>query len=90
MRYLDWGGQGEPVILLHGLASSTNWYDMVAPHLRNDYRIIAPDQRGHGQTTQAAGGYDWGTLTEDVVGLRTTWPFPKRPCSAIPGELLSP
>ena len=48
VRYLDWGGQGEPVILLHGLASSGNWYDMVAPHLRDDYHIIAPDLRGHG------------------------------------------
>jgi pimeloyl-ACP methyl ester carboxylesterase len=57
------------VILLHGLASSANWYDLVAPHLRNDYRVIAPDQRGHGQTTQAGSGYDWGTLTKDVVGL---------------------
>jgi len=69
VRYLDWGGQGKPVILLHGLASSANWYDLVAPHLRNDYRVIAPDQRGHGQTTQAGSGYDWGTLTKDVVGL---------------------
>ena len=58
-----------PVILLHGLASSAHWYDLVAPYLREHYRIIAPDQRGHGQTTQAGDGYDWGTLTEDVVGL---------------------
>ena len=77
VRYLDWGGQGEPVILLHGLASSGNWYDMVAPHLRDDYHIIAPDQRGHGQTTQAGGGYDWGTLTEDVVGLMDELALPK-------------
>ena len=69
VRHLDWGGPGTPVILLHGLASSAHWYDLVAPYLREHYRIIAPDQRGHGQTTQASDGYDWGTLTEDVVGL---------------------
>ena len=50
---------------------------MVAPHLRDDYHIIAPDQRGHGQTTQAGGGYDWGTLTEDVVGLMDELALPK-------------
>ena len=77
VRYLDWGGQGKPVVLLHGLASSANWYDLVAPHLRDDYRIIAPDQRGHGQTTQADGGYDWGTLTQDVVGLMDELSIPK-------------
>ena len=69
MRYLDWGGDGPPVMALHGLASSAHWYDIVAPLLRNDFRIVAPDQRGHGQTTQAPSGYDWATLSKDVSGL---------------------
>ena len=77
VRYLDWGGQGKPAVLLHGLASSANWYDLVSPHLRNHYRIISPDQRGHGQTTQAPDGYDWGTLTQDVVGLMDQLDIPK-------------
>jgi pimeloyl-ACP methyl ester carboxylesterase len=69
VRYLDWGGNGPPVLALHGLASSAHWYDLVAPRLRDRYRIIAPDQRGHGKTTQAEGGYDWPTLASDAVGL---------------------
>ena len=69
MRYLDWGGDGPPVMALHGLASSAHWYDIVAPLIRNDFRIVAPDQRGHGQTTQAPSGYDWATLSNDVSGL---------------------
>ena len=69
VHYLDWGGNGPPVIALHGLASSCHWYDLVAPLLRRDYRIIAPDQRGHGKTTQGSSGYDWETLSMDVVGL---------------------
>ena len=69
MRYLDWGGDGAPVLALHGLASSAHWYDLVAPLLRDRYRIIAPDQRGHGQTTQASGGYDWQSVASDAVGL---------------------
>ena len=69
MRYLDWGGYGEPLLALHGLASSAHWYDIVAPLLRQRYRIIAPDQRGHGQTTQAASGYDWHTLSNDLAAL---------------------
>ena len=69
LRFLDWGGEGLPVVALHGLASSAHWYDLVAPNLRDQYRIIAPDQRGHGQTTQAITGYDWQTLAADVTGL---------------------
>jgi pimeloyl-ACP methyl ester carboxylesterase len=69
VRYLDWGGDGPPIMALHGLASSANWYDIVAQLLRKHGRIIAPDQRGHGQTTQAPTGYDWQTLSSDIVGL---------------------
>ena len=69
VRYLDWGGDGPTVLALHGLASSANWYDLVSPLLQNNYRVIAPDQRGHGRTTQARSGYDWQTLSSDAVGL---------------------
>ncbi len=69
VRYLDWGGDGPPIMALHGLASSGHWYDLVAPMLREQGRIIAPDQRGHGQTTQIDSGYDWQTLASDIVGL---------------------
>ncbi len=64
---LDWGGDGQPLLALHGLASSGHWYRRLAPFLRQEYRIVAPDQRGHGATTQAPSGYDWQTLAEDAV-----------------------
>ena len=69
VHYLDWGGDGQPLLALHGLASSGHWYRRVAPFLSDRYRIIAPDQRGHGATTQAPSGYDWQTLAEDAVRL---------------------
>ena len=69
VRYLDWGGEGPPLLALHGLASSAHWYDLVAPYLRSKHRVISPDQRGHGQTSQATTGYDWQTLASDAVGL---------------------
>ena len=69
VRYLDWGGAGQPLLALHGLASSAHWYDIVAPLLRDRYHIYAPDQRGHGQTTSAPFGYDWLTLSNDLAGL---------------------
>ena len=69
MRYLDWGGDGVPILALHGLASSAHWYDIVAPLLLDRYRIIAPDQRGHGKTTQATDGYGWHSVAADAVGI---------------------
>ncbi|MDA0733433.1 MAG: alpha/beta hydrolase [Chloroflexi bacterium] len=69
VHYLEWPGDGPPVVALHGLASSAHWYHRLAHRLAGEYRIIAPDQRGHGQTTQAPTGYDWQTLASDVVGL---------------------
>ena len=69
VHYLDWGGGDEPILALHGLASSGHWYRRVAPHLADRYRLVAPDQRGHGATTQAPSGYDWQTLAEDAVRL---------------------
>ena len=71
VRYLEWqpGGdvQSTPILALHGLASSANWYERLAARLSLKHRIIAPDQRGHGQTTQAPSGYDWQTLASDAI-----------------------
>ncbi len=69
MCYLDWGGHGPPILALHGLASSAHWYDLFVKRLSHQFRIMAPDQQGHDQTTQALSGYDWQTLASDVVGL---------------------
>ena len=71
MRYLEWQPAGvpppAPILALHGLASSANWYERLATRLSRHYRVFAPDQRGHGQTTQAPTGYDWQTLASDAI-----------------------
>ena len=75
MHYLDWnsppssdGQDHRPVIIaLHGLASSCHWYDLVIPRLVDSYRCISLDQRGHGQTDQPPIGYDWHTLSTDII-----------------------
>ena len=47
---LDWGGSGQTLLLLHGLASTCHIWDMVAPILAQNHRVLALDQRGHGET----------------------------------------
>ncbi len=50
------GGQGEPVLLVHGMAGSKeNWY-RTARYLGRHYRVIIPDQLGFGASPEAADG----------------------------------
>ncbi|MCI4317245.1 MAG: alpha/beta hydrolase, partial [Thermoplasmata archaeon] len=43
-------GDGEPILLLHGLGGDrTVWNGLIRP-LSEDYRVLAPDLRGHGKT----------------------------------------
>ena len=68
-HYRDWGGDGPPVLLLHGLASTCHIWDLVAPLLAEDFRVAALDQRGHGASAQVDEGYDFKTVYGDAVAL---------------------
>lgn len=63
------GGDGPPLLLVHGWPQ--NWYAwrMVMPALARDFQVIAVDQRGIGETDKPAVGYDPGTLAADLVAL---------------------
>ncbi len=46
----DWKGEGLPILLLHGMAGHTHWWDSAAPILARRHRTIAMDFRGHGDS----------------------------------------
>jgi len=50
LHYLDWGGSGTPILFLHGGGLTAHTWDCVAVMLRERYRCIALDQRGHGDS----------------------------------------
>src|ERR1041385_2529116 len=66
-------GQGEPVILIHGLYSSAalNWeLPGITAELAKNYRVVALDCRGHGQSGRPEAEGAYGTnMVEDVVRL---------------------
>lgn len=63
----DWGGDGQAVVLLHGLASNARIWDGVAPRLAGGgLRVVALDQRGHGESEQPDSGYDFATVCRDL------------------------
>ena len=65
----DWGGAGQPVVLLHGLASTCHIWDLVAPLLADDCAVVALDQRGHGRSAKPEEGYDFDTVGRDLMAL---------------------
>ena len=44
----DYGGDGPPLLLMHGLTRNSGDFDRLAAHLAGSYRLIVPDQRGRG------------------------------------------
>jgi len=51
MGYVELGNpKGEPLLLLHGYTDSSRSWTLAAPYLTN-YRLLIPDQRGHGSTS---------------------------------------
>ena len=66
----EWGAASSPpLILLHGLASSSHMFDLIAPELAVDYHVIAPDQRGHGLSDKPDHGYDFESVAHDLDRL---------------------
>ena len=65
LHYVDWGNEdAPPLLLIHGGRDHCRNWDWVASELRNDYHVIAPDLRGHGDSQWMVGG---GYLHIDYV-----------------------
>jgi pimeloyl-ACP methyl ester carboxylesterase len=63
------GGQGAPLLLVHGWPQTWYAWRMVMPRLAEDFEVIAVDQRGIGLSDKPSDGYDVGSLAGDLVAL---------------------
>jgi len=63
------GGQGPPLLLLHGWPQTWYAWRLVMSALARDFSVVVPDQRGTGLSGRPADGYDTGTLAGDMVAL---------------------
>jgi pimeloyl-ACP methyl ester carboxylesterase len=66
LAYYD-EGQGEALLLVHGMAGSSQTWREILPRLAKNYRVIAPDLLGHGQSAKPRTDYSLGAF---AVGLR--------------------
>jgi pimeloyl-ACP methyl ester carboxylesterase len=62
-------GKGAPVLLVHGLGSSTRDWEYQIPELAAHYRVIALDIRGHGRSDKPRERYSIAAFAEDVRAL---------------------
>ncbi|MCW2916796.1 MAG: putative hydrolase [Actinomycetia bacterium] len=68
MSFLDFGGPGRPLLALHGhLDQGKTWTDL-ARELAPEWRVIAPDQRGHGESDRAT-DYSREAYIADIIAL---------------------
>lgn len=59
-------GKGNVLLLLHGLGSTKKDWDAQVPFFSKNYRVIALDLRGHGNSTKPVDDYGVAVMTEDV------------------------
>ena len=68
IHFLDWGGHGQPgLLLIHGLSNSAWSWTPVARRLRSKRRVVAMDLRGHGLSDAPTDGYDPRGFAMDVI-----------------------
>ncbi len=67
-HYTDWGGDGPPLVMLHGLTGHARTWDHTAAALSERYRVLALDQRGHGDSDWAP-QYGLAPMAQDVLGF---------------------
>jgi non-heme chloroperoxidase len=67
--YKDWGS-GPPIAFSHGWPlSGDDWDAQMSFFLRQGYRVIAHDRRGHGRSSQTSGGHDMDTYADDLAAV---------------------
>jgi len=82
LHYIDWGGQGAPIVLLHATGLLGRIYRPIAAALTAVGHVFSYDQRGHGDSGRAnPEKYDWAMTARDLedfiraLGLEGTRAF---------------
>src|SRR5437588_4836394 len=70
LHYLDWGGIGEPIVILHATGALARVYRPIAQALTRIGHVYAYDQRGHGDSGLSPDDqYNWTLTMDDLAGF---------------------
>ncbi len=76
LHYLDWGGAGDPIVMLHATGFLGRIHASIAAALTKIGHVYSFDQRGHGDSSAPADGrFDWQSTMGDLAGFITTMGF---------------
>jgi pimeloyl-ACP methyl ester carboxylesterase len=85
----DCGGSGETLLLCHCTGALARIWDPVTVLLRQDFRVIAPDTRGHGDSEAPEGreGCSWVRMGQDLIDIidALNLPLPIKACGHSAG-----
>ena len=68
----DSHGDGQPVILIHGLGLNRDMWQWQVPDLSSRFRVISYDLLGHGESDKPAGRYEMSQMVEQIEVLMST------------------
>ncbi|MBD2295676.1 alpha/beta hydrolase [Anabaena sphaerica FACHB-251] len=69
ISYLEWNQAEEPLLLLHGMADNALVWSSLGDYLAADYHIVAPDMRGHGESSKPEQDYSFESAIADLEAL---------------------
>lgn len=67
--YLETMGQGEPLLLVHGWSGNSSYFQPLLNELATHYRLIIPELRGHGRSTNPGGTFTTRQGAADLLAL---------------------
>jgi 3-oxoadipate enol-lactonase len=88
--YYEVTGRGQPVLLIHGLGSSSRDWEWQVPALAERYQVITFDVRGHGRSAKPPGPYSIPQFAADTAGLLAALPAPggEGQAGAVPAHVV--
>jgi len=70
LHVLEWSAQGVPLVLLHGHGNEAHLWDDFVPAIAEHYRVLAIDQRGHGDSDwDPEARYDSDSMADDLEAV---------------------
>jgi pimeloyl-ACP methyl ester carboxylesterase len=75
LHYLDYGGAGDPLLLLTGYGPPAHVFDQFATRFTNRFRVVAITRRGTAPSSRPSSGYDLQTLTADILAVSDALKF---------------
>ncbi len=69
ISYLEWAKGDKPLLLLHGMADCAAVWSSLGQYLEPSYHIVAPDLRGHGESSKPETDYTCDRAIADLEAL---------------------